>query len=59
MMDTLLKKYTRKIKGVFPPDERLRFKVEETEGLFLEKLLLEFLLEYIELREERKNKKEK
>ena len=50
-MDTLLKKYAERI------DER--FSSVYVNRLITEKLLLQFLLEYIELREERKNKKEK
>ncbi len=49
IMDALLKKYADKIVGAFPTEVHLRLK-KEIEGYWTEKLLLQFLLEYIELR---------
>ena len=47
-MDTLLKKYSERI-GIF-----INTKLDEKEVMFIEKLLLQFLLEYIEFREKGK-----
>ena len=54
-MDALLKKYAERIERVYyPGDGDIYYSTKELRNMEAERLLLQFLLEYVELRENKK-----